>query len=99
MVGDITLQDVSTPSAPIHMLSRTLPRSLLAASAPIVKVGFTSSVEKETGLKESKIQLVLGNFTYFLTADLDWLQELSRFAKAPAGVSALSCTLRLIYDT
>jgi autophagy-related protein 2 len=46
----------------------------------------TSSVESETGLKESKIQLVLANFTYYLTSDLSWISDLSAFVKAPAGV-------------
>lgn len=65
----------------------TLINRQTVATPPTVKLTFTSSAEKETGLKESKIELVLSNFTYHLTADLLWLQNLSAFAKAPAGVS------------
>lgn len=56
-------------------------------SAPLVQVGFASSTERETSLKESKVQLTLSDFTYYLSPDLAWLQDLGDFAKAPEGVS------------
>lgn len=66
---------------------RSLTRSSQATgSIPIVRVGITSAVEQETGLKESKIKVLLANFTYHLTADLGWLSDVALFAKAPAGV-------------
>lgn len=54
---------------------------------PILKLNFNSSTEKETGLKESKVQIKLSNFTFYVNANFDWLLDIASFAKAPAGVS------------
>ncbi|BGP44040.1 autophagy-related protein 2 [Rhodotorula kratochvilovae] len=80
---DITKQTQGIP--PVVVLARTMPRHLTAESAPLVHLVFSSSSEKESSLKESKVQLALTNFTYFVTADISWLEELGAFAKAPAG--------------
>ncbi|GAA6002021.1 Atg2p [Rhodotorula paludigena] len=80
---DITKQNKDVP--PVVILSRTLPRNLANPSAPLVKLSLSSSVEQETSLKESKIQIALSNLTYYATADIAWLEELGVFAKAPAG--------------
>lgn len=56
-------------------------------SAPIVLVAFTSAVDPDTRLKESKIDVTLADLTCNLTADLDWIEEVAAFAKAPEGVS------------
>lgn len=67
-------------------------------STPLLKLSFTSAVEKETRLKESKVQLGVANFTYFLTADLEWLRDVSLFAKAPAGVRPTPARRRFLAD-
>ncbi|KAM0747389.1 hypothetical protein T439DRAFT_100263 [Meredithblackwellia eburnea MCA 4105] len=85
VVVDVKLEDVTLPSQPVVFLSRTIPRNLATGSIPLVRVGFTSSVDHESGMKESKIKLTLANFTYFFTAELEWLEELARFAKSPEG--------------
>ncbi|GAA5882896.1 hypothetical protein JCM1840_000742, partial [Sporobolomyces johnsonii] len=55
------------------------------SAAPVVRLAFSSSVEQETGVKESKLELALSQFTYFATADVAWIDELGAFAQAPAG--------------
>lgn len=71
------------------ILSRTLAGNLTKKSIPLVHVNFTSSVEKESGVKESKVQVVLSNITYYLQADTSWLAELSALVRAPEGVSTI----------
>ncbi|SCZ96129.1 BZ3500_MvSof-1268-A1-R1_Chr8-1g10024 [Microbotryum saponariae] len=84
--GNVTFEEPSNSSTNPHIFARTMaPRPTAAASDPVLRIDFTSSVEKLTSLKESKVQLTLSNFTYFFTAELDWTRELSTFAKAPAG--------------
>ncbi|GAA5939067.1 hypothetical protein JCM3775_002664 [Rhodotorula graminis] len=87
-IMDVRVEDVTMHSAdvpPVVVLARTMPRNLIAPSSPLVDLVFSSSGEKESSLKESKIQLALSNFTYFATADIAWLEELGVFAKSPAG--------------
>ncbi|GAA5949417.1 hypothetical protein JCM21900_004056 [Sporobolomyces salmonicolor] len=88
-IMDVKLEDVThrTNDVPARvMLARTLPRNLtLPSAAPVARLSFSSSVEQETGVKESKLQLALSQFTYFVTADIAWMDELGAFAQAPAG--------------
>ncbi|GAA5939457.1 hypothetical protein JCM1841_000108 [Sporobolomyces salmonicolor] len=88
-IMDVKLEDVThrTNDVPARvMLARTLPRNLtLPSAAPVARLSFSSSVEQETGVKESKLQLALSQFTYFATADIAWMDELGAFAQAPAG--------------
>ncbi|GAA6057188.1 hypothetical protein JCM3770_004368 [Rhodotorula araucariae] len=87
-VMDLRFEDVTKKTEdcpPVVVLARTMPRTLTAESTPLVHLVFSSSGEKESSLKESKVQLALSNFTYFVTADIAWLEELGAFAKAPAG--------------
>ncbi|BGP04050.1 Autophagy-related protein 2 [Rhodotorula toruloides ATCC 204091] len=84
-VTDVKIEDQSKTTAPVTILSRTMPRDLTMPSLALVQVGFSSSTERETNLKESKVQLTLSDFTYYLSADLAWLQELGNFARAPEG--------------
>ncbi|SGY39460.1 BQ5605_C003g02224 [Microbotryum silenes-dioicae] len=84
--GNVTFEAPSNSSTNTQIFARTVaPRPTAAATDPVLRIDFTSSVEKSTSLKESKVQLTLSNFTYFFTAELDWTRELSTFAKAPAG--------------
>ncbi|BGP28124.1 autophagy-related protein 2 [Rhodotorula toruloides] len=85
IVMDVKMEHQSKITAPVTILSRTMPRDLTTPSSPLVHVGFTSSTERETSLKESKVQLTLSDLTYYVSADLTWLQELERFVKAPEG--------------
>ncbi|BGP35945.1 autophagy-related protein 2 [Rhodotorula toruloides] len=84
-VMDIKMEDQSKTTAPVTILSRTMLRDLTMPSSALVQVGFSSSTERETNLKESKAQLTLSDFTYYLSADLTWLQDLGAFVKAPEG--------------
>lgn len=59
-----------------------------SGSQPLLNINFTSAVEKETGRKESKVNLEFSNFVYHLTTDLAWIDEIVLFAKAPPGVSS-----------
>ena len=58
------------------------PRSLLS-------LRFTSLVVPGTTAKESKVKVTLCGVTYTFTPNLEWIQELSNFAKAPPGVCSL----------
>ncbi|KAK4698881.1 autophagy-related protein 2, partial [Phenoliferia sp. Uapishka_3] len=73
IIMDVKVEDATLPTAPA------------TGSTPIVRLGITSAVEQETGLKESKIKVVLANFTYHLSSDLGWLEDVALFAKAPEG--------------
>jgi hypothetical protein len=54
---------------------------------PLVKLKFASSVDPDSGVKESAVSLSGHCFTYFFTSDLSWVRDLSRFISAPEGVS------------
>ncbi|CDR48494.1 hypothetical protein NBRC10512_002153 [Rhodotorula toruloides] len=84
-VMDVNIEDQSKTTAPVTILGRTMPRDLTTPSSALVQVGFSSSTERETNLKESKVQLTLSDFTYYLSADLAWMQDLGAFVKAPEG--------------
>lgn len=56
-------------------------------SPAILRVAYTSAVDEETRLKESRVEVTLSDFTFFGSADLSWVQDLGAFAKAPEGVS------------
>ncbi|KAL8277733.1 hypothetical protein RQP46_009855 [Phenoliferia psychrophenolica] len=85
VVVDLEFTDVTDPSNPTPLLTRTLPRNLASGSIPLLKLSLTSAVEPESALKESRVQLALANFTYHLNPDFGWLDDVVRFAKAPAG--------------
>ncbi|SCV67192.1 BQ2448_5838 [Microbotryum intermedium] len=85
-LGNVTVEAPSDISTYQQIFARTVaPRPTAPTQDPVLRIEITSSVEKSTSLKESKVQLTLSNFTYFFTAELDWTRELSAFAKAPAG--------------
>lgn len=64
--------------------------SQISKNIPLLAFDFTSAVEKETGVKESKIQLVFSNLTYNMNHDSSWIRDITQFVKAPAGVCSLS---------
>ncbi|KAK4056087.1 autophagy- protein 2 [Microbotryomycetes sp. JL221] len=85
-VGDAEADDCSDPNgAKVPILSRCLPRKLGVTAQPLIQAQFTSLSDPETTQKESRIQLYLGNIICHIQADLSWLDDLARFAKAPAG--------------
>lgn len=54
---------------------------------PLLSLQLTSSVEQNSGIKESKIRLILDNCVTFITSDFSLVQDVTAFAKAPPGVS------------
>ena len=83
--GDVGFEDATDGRPVQRFLERTAPALPSSAPLPIVALAFSGSVDQETGLKESRIQLTLAGFTYSLTSNLAWLQDLAAFAKAPEG--------------
>ena len=69
-------------------ISRALLTVLRQASAPqsMLKIRFVSLILPETNAKESRVKVTLSGFTYTVHADLDWISDLGRFAKAPPDV-------------
>ena len=88
LILDLSLSDLSSPASPLAILGRTLPRNLASGSVPILKLAISSASEGESGsMKESRIQLELAGFTYHLSPDSGWIDDVVRFSKAPEGVS------------
>jgi hypothetical protein len=46
-------------------------------------------VMSDTSAKESRIKLLASGFSFILTTDLSWLDDLANFGKAPEGVRCL----------
>ncbi|KAF5377015.1 hypothetical protein D9757_007710 [Collybiopsis confluens] len=67
------------------LISLTRARDLLLTPTPLLQLRFTSTVIPETSSKESKLRLVLGNFTYNFYPDISWISDLACFASSPPG--------------
>lgn len=80
---DILIRDLTHP---LTIFSRTLPRNLATGSVPILRLGFNSSVDEETGVKESRVKVDLSGFTVGFDGDVEWIGELGEFVKSPEGV-------------
>ena len=52
----------------------------------MINLRFASVVLSDTSAKESRIKLLATGFSFIVTADLSWLEDLANFGKAPEGV-------------
>ncbi|GFZ46386.1 Autophagy-related protein 2 [Saitozyma sp. JCM 24511] len=86
VVMDADFFDRSDPASPTRILGRTTPLTLTAHNSPVVSLRFSSLTDIATGTKETGIKLTSTSWTFFLTQDLAWVQELKAFAKTPEGV-------------
>jgi autophagy-related protein 2 len=86
VVMDADFFDRSDPASSIRILGRTTPLTLTAHNSPVVSLRFSSLTDIATGTKETGIKLTTTSWTFFLTQDLAWVQELKAFAKTPEGV-------------
>lgn len=55
----------------------------------MLKLRFVSLAIPETKAKESRVKVTLSGITYTFHPSVQWMTELTRFAKAPPGVSVL----------
>lgn len=53
----------------------------------MLKVHITSGAVPETTAKNSSVMITASGFTYHVSSDIAWVNDLARFAKAPPGVS------------
>ncbi|EIW70236.1 hypothetical protein TREMEDRAFT_30206 [Tremella mesenterica DSM 1558] len=84
-IMDAEFSDVSRiPSMCIW--SRTTPLTLTLNNRPIVQMRFSSLTNPVTTTKETGIRIVTSSWTFFLTKDFAWIQELRNFVKTPEGV-------------
>ncbi|GAA6042716.1 hypothetical protein JCM8097_005543 [Rhodosporidiobolus ruineniae] len=88
-VLDMRFEEVSANEnrAVRTMLARTLPRNLTAPTppSPVLALRFASSADPVYLTKSSSIEVNVGNVTGFVTSEIELVDELARFAKAPAG--------------
>ena len=83
-IMDIDFSDITT--SPHRILGRTVPLTLTAKNHPIFRLRFSSLADKATDTKESDIKTTLSSFTFFVTDELAWINDLKAFAKTPEGV-------------
>lgn len=68
-----------------RIFGRTTPLTLTTHTQPIVNLRF-SSITHQDRTKETGIRLFATACTAFVTKDLEWVQDLARYAKTPEGV-------------
>ncbi|KAK4049710.1 autophagy- protein 2 [Microbotryomycetes sp. JL201] len=85
-VGDLSLAEIRPQEQSKALLSRHFPATIHGTQCPVLRVGFTSLCEPDTGIKETRVQVKLSNLLYHLLPDLTYIDDLFRFSKAPSGV-------------
>ncbi|TXT13731.1 hypothetical protein VHUM_01098 [Vanrija humicola] len=77
------LEDVTAD--PSRLFGRTTPLTLTTHSQPLIHLRF-SSITHADRTKATGIKLAASACTVFVTKDLEWVQDLARYAKTPEGV-------------
>lgn len=85
-IMDAMFSDETDTLSKRMILSRTAPFTLTAQNHPIVHLKFSSLTDGITGTKETSVKAVLSSFTFFVTSDITWVNDLAAFAKTPEGV-------------
>jgi hypothetical protein len=57
-----------------------------AEPQPMINLRFASVVLGDTSAKESRIKLLASGFSFVVTTDFTWMEDLANFGKAPEGV-------------
>lgn len=88
------------PSAPVSPVRASCDQELTRghqtpSPRPLLKIRIASTTDPGTAAKQSAIRLTATGFTYTLHPNLDWVNELARFAKAPPGVRAESFRVKI----
>ncbi|KAG8933304.1 autophagy- protein 2 [Tulasnella sp. 417] len=81
-IGDTSAED---PKALLSFLEPVNPSAPAPSPRPLLKIRITSTTDPGTAAKQSAIRLTATGFTYTLHPNLDWVNDLARFAKAPPG--------------
>lgn len=68
-----------------RIFGRTTPLTLTTHTQPIITLRF-STLTHQDRTKETGIRLITSACTVFVTKDLEWVQDLARYAKTPEGV-------------
>lgn len=68
-----------------RIFGRTTPLTLTTHTQPIVTLRF-STITHQDRTKETGIRLLTSACTVYVTKDLEWVQDLARYAKTPEGV-------------
>ncbi|KAL1411170.1 autophagy-related protein 2 [Vanrija albida] len=79
----IHLEDLGAD--PSRLFGRTTPLTLTTHTQPLVHLRF-SSITHADRTKATGIKLAATACTVFVTKDLEWVQDLARYAKTPEGV-------------
>ncbi|EJD44143.1 hypothetical protein AURDEDRAFT_185172 [Auricularia subglabra TFB-10046 SS5] len=82
---DLRIVDKSANDDTVDILGLTSERTFSSPAHPLVKLRFASSTDAGSGAKEIRVRLTLYGFTYTLSSDLGWLQDLAAFVKNPPG--------------
>ncbi|KIO29524.1 hypothetical protein M407DRAFT_70393 [Tulasnella calospora MUT 4182] len=87
-LADVRIEDTSAadPKSLLSFLEPVNPSAPVSFAHAFVRI--TSTTDPGTAAKQSAIRLTATGFTYTLHPNLDWINELARFAKAPPGVRA-----------
>lgn len=85
-VMEVDLSDRTSALNPRRIFGRTTPLSLTTHSQPILQFRFSSLADVSTGTKQTGIKIIASSATVFITKDMDWVKELTSFAKTPEGV-------------
>lgn len=65
----------------------------------MIELVYTCRTDRDTGVKESRVQVDLSDGTFSLGPDIRWLNALQDFVKAPEGVSAaFAACIRLVRE-
>ncbi|KAF8798079.1 hypothetical protein BYT27DRAFT_7203788 [Phlegmacium glaucopus] len=86
-VGAMDLVVMNTPRSGVsqRFISLTSPRSLSAAPKSMVKLRLSTAIMPEVNAKETRIKLTLSSFTSTFFPDIQWISDLTKFAKNPPG--------------
>ena len=85
-IMDATFADETHIASKQMVFSRTTPFTLSTQNHPIVHLRFSSLTDDTADTKETSIKAVLSYFTFFVTSDITWANDLAAFVKTPEGV-------------
>ncbi|KAG8881224.1 autophagy- protein 2 [Tulasnella sp. 331] len=86
IIADAKVASSSATGVDTTLLEVTPPFRQAVKSRPMIEIRIKSATDPDTLARESSISLTAARFTYTLTTDLSWIEDISIFLKAPPGV-------------
>ncbi|KAG9015437.1 autophagy- protein 2 [Tulasnella sp. JGI-2019a] len=85
-IADAKVAISSAAGANTTLLEVTPPFRQAVKSRPMLEIRVKSIIDPDTTARQSSINLTAARFTYTLTSDLSWIEDIVVFLKAPPGV-------------